>query len=549
MTWGVTKPNAADTASAQVEDVNLPIINETDAEAEQPLEDGPSEVSAKSSTDQTSVSRTEICPEVINKEENLVAGMAFDNYDRFVDTKTGKDTLHDTVGIMYQNIDPNNDNVEEEEEEAEAEDTEGSKHNRSRRRSFESIDFELPQCAKKLKKTSNIQSESEQEVNIIVHKSLYDRIDTIWMLSHALGLLNTPMWTGFNSKVVIDDTPQQLISYLTPINYSPTSNAVVLATMQQCMKALQELNQEYMQVTYDLAIAKIALQIQATEARERWARSHDIRSSIITHVLEDLGITKKQDISAELQPHNIKKSCQQLEKFINSFDQYVNPFSTDLSPDQLFNIGSGKAASSQVEEFLLNIEKNGEEQRTTFISECTSDPKRFEKAIKKTAIHNFSSLLSKKKPVKIGGPEQVRPSDFAKELKNTKFKEALIDFFTKHWSSEEMKSFLGCDFNPAFFNKGKKKPFTLLKKNIEFQQAFATLGEENLTEDQLQQPTTLDPLEYGWIEEEEKFVFKWFEGDQLPTFVSDLITQVPDSDTMDDEDESHHERRDFDDDE
>ncbi|GBP23630.1 hypothetical protein EVAR_80247_1 [Eumeta japonica] len=243
--------------------------------------------------------------------------------------------------------------------------------------------------------------------------------------------------------------------------------------MQQCMKALQELNQEYMQVTYDLAIAKIALQIQATEvqyqynlikvptthpgleqdfrkglfgvkrtnkpfsrqpidltleqtinadaartltgitylthsisARQRWARSHDIRSSIITHVLEDLGITKKQDISAELQPHNIKKSCQQLEKFINSFDQYVNPFSTDLSPDQLFNIGSGKAASSQVEEFLLNIEKNGEEQRTTFISECTSDPKRFEKAIKKTAIHNFSSLLSKKKPVKIGGKQQ-----------------------------------------------------------------------------------------------------------------------------------------------
>ncbi|GBP23629.1 hypothetical protein EVAR_80246_1 [Eumeta japonica] len=63
------------------------------------------------------------------------------------------------------------------------------------------------------------------------------------------------------------------------------------------------------------------------------------------------------------------------------------------------------------------------------------------------------------------------------------------------------------------------------------------------------QPTTLDPLEYGWIEEEEKFVFKCFEGDQLPTFVSDLITQVPDSDTMDDEDESHHERRDSDDDE
>lgn len=1124
----------------------------------------------------SSVSRSEICPEVINKEENLVAGMAFDNYDRFVDTKTGKDTLHDTVGIMYQNINPTDDGVEEEQEE---DDTERSKQDRPRRRSFEAIDFELPQYAKKLKKISNIQTESEEEeINIIVHKSLYDRIDRVWMLSHALGLLNTPMWTGFNSKIVVDDTPQQLISYLTPINHSPTSNAVVLATMQQCMAALQELNQEYMQVTYDLAIAKIALQIQATEsntfqklfihlgafhimmsyfkaigkvindcglstimieseilasgsvsgfiegkhfnrckrlhpmmalglqilhfrsflkqkniqisddiieeierlqncqtssffihneslkdlcneyaiyeqqtlngdhgktaqfymiyiklvhhylqlsrsirigdfqlyldtlpkiinlffvlnhqnyakwgvqyhynltkvptthpgleedfqrgffgvkrtnkpfsrqpidltleqtinadaartltgithlthlisARQRWARSHDIRSSIITHVLDELGITKKQDISADLQPNNIKRSSQQLTQFINTFDQYVNPFSLDLAPDQLFNIGSGKAASSEVEEFLLNIQKTGEELRTTFISECASDPKRFEKAIKKTSIHNFSSLLLKKKSVKIGGkqqeiklqrdlfgrllgismdhqidvlqifaypispvplalchldggfcktdksvlvkclepnidqepprntdlflidgffilhsmkevpktfgsiskkflqivskystrridvifdqylfpsikdserclrheaslidytisgPEQVRPSDFAKELKNTKFKEALVDFFAKHWSSEEMKSFLGnrnfflnfrtcqsyqvvddkiqsdvvenltctsheeadtkiiyhacnvaehsnivirasdtdiliimignmthlqnsdcniwmlngtgnkeryidvtkifkelgellansligfhaftgCDFNPAFFNKGKKRPFTLLKKNIEFQRAFATLGQDNLTEDQLQQvfnciqkficqlynakksidvddaryqlfvnnykpsdvnenfnkkllnfdassippckselyqqllrahyistiwknaykkqPTTLDPLEYGWIEQDGKFLFKWFEGDQLPTSVSDLITQAPgkfiiinfssnmvgsiykilliynfyfiftDPDSMDDEDELHYERHDSDDDE
>ncbi|GFX92749.1 uncharacterized protein TNCV_4876061 [Trichonephila clavipes] len=68
---------------------------------------------------------------------------------------------------------------------------------------------------------------------------------------------------------------------------------------------------------------------------------------------------KKQDISTELQPHNIK-SCHQLEKFMNSFDQYVNPFSLDLSPDQLFNIASGKAASSEVEEFLFKCQEIGE---------------------------------------------------------------------------------------------------------------------------------------------------------------------------------------------
>ncbi|GFW87857.1 uncharacterized protein TNCV_1359611 [Trichonephila clavipes] len=172
-----------------------------------------------------------------------------------------KDTLHDTVGIIYQNIDPNF----EEEFVVEEEEAGVTTHNKRRRRSFETIEYGLPQCAKKLKKTTNIQAENEEEVNIIVHKSLYDRIDNVWMLSHAFRLVDTPMWTSFNSKIMIDDSPQQLISYLTPINESPTSNAVVLATMQQCMSVLQELSQEYMQVTYDLVIAKIALQIQATK--------------------------------------------------------------------------------------------------------------------------------------------------------------------------------------------------------------------------------------------------------------------------------------------
>lgn len=28
----------------------------------------------------------------------------WDNYDRFVETSSGKNTLHDTVGIIYQNV-------------------------------------------------------------------------------------------------------------------------------------------------------------------------------------------------------------------------------------------------------------------------------------------------------------------------------------------------------------------------------------------------------------------------------------------------------------
>lgn len=131
--------------------------------------------------------------------------------------------------------------------------------------------------------------------------------------------------------------------------------------------------------------------------------SHDIRSTVLTHVLEEVGLKKTQDISAELQSSNIKKSSEQLTNFIKTFDQYINPFSHDLSMNQLFNIASGKAAVPQVDTFLLNIEKIGNDQRETFITECSLDINRFDRTIKKTPVHNFCSQIEKKNTVKIGG--------------------------------------------------------------------------------------------------------------------------------------------------
>lgn len=39
----------------------------------------------------------------------------------------------------------------------------------------------------------------------------------------------------------------------------------------------------------------------------------------------------------------------------------------------------------------------------------------------------------------------------------------------------------------------------------------------------MKEPTSLSPTEYGWMEIGNCYVFKWFEGDQLPSSVSDLI--------------------------
>ena len=45
--------------------------------------------------------KSTICPEAIKTSPNVCTGIAYDNYDRFVETKDGKNTLRDTVGIIY----------------------------------------------------------------------------------------------------------------------------------------------------------------------------------------------------------------------------------------------------------------------------------------------------------------------------------------------------------------------------------------------------------------------------------------------------------------
>lgn len=75
----------------------------------------------------------------MHRRSDLHTGVAYDNFDLFVETLTGKNTLHDTVGIVTQDI-PENDNelfnfVNEHEEDEEI-DVVTSR----RRRTFEAID-------------------------------------------------------------------------------------------------------------------------------------------------------------------------------------------------------------------------------------------------------------------------------------------------------------------------------------------------------------------------------------------------------------------------
>lgn len=126
-------------------------------------------------------------------------------------------------------------------------------------------------------------------------------------------------------------------------------------------------------------------------ARQRWAQSHSVRTSILSKLFEELGLTNKEDISEELKPHRVKKNCLHAEKIIFSINQTMNPFSSTIEKDHLFNIASGKAASTETAEFLLNVWTLGYSARDCFIMDCNNDPEAYKNPIKRQKVKNFAS--------------------------------------------------------------------------------------------------------------------------------------------------------------
>lgn len=81
-------------------------------------------------------------------------------------------------------------------------------------------------------------------------------------------------------------------------------------------------------------------------ARQRWSKSHSIRSTIISHVYNESGIKRMQDTTAALEKHTITNDSKNLASFIATVKQNLNPFSClETKGDFLFNIKTGRRAS------------------------------------------------------------------------------------------------------------------------------------------------------------------------------------------------------------
>lgn len=190
--------------------------------------------------------------------------VAFDNYDQYVETETGKDTLHDTVGIAYQNINEMQQLSMNSLRESISNIDKNQNHPR-RRKYLSPFDNKIEPY---LKGNQQIPSLIGNEPTVPENVKTVAETNILWVLNHAFIKDDAKKWFAWHTERIIDQNPMQKIGYLPIINASPTSDSVVLKTMKMALELADECNQDYIIVTYDLAIASKALKIQADKHKE-----------------------------------------------------------------------------------------------------------------------------------------------------------------------------------------------------------------------------------------------------------------------------------------
>ena len=83
-------------------------------------------------------------------------------------------------------------------------------------------------------------------------------------------------------------------------------------------------------------------------------------------------------------------------KVIGLIRETINPF-TQNKGSALVNIATGKVASLETEQFLLNFQEYGARKRLKLLAGCIERPERFKERIERQKLHTFATELGKKK--------------------------------------------------------------------------------------------------------------------------------------------------------
>ena len=103
-----------------------------------------------------------------------------------------------------------------------------------------------------------------------------------------------------------------------------------------------------------------------------------------------MGLKQNDDVT-QLKASRISKNSTDLCKLMDVISETVDPFPLHTEKEFLFNITTGKFASAETTDFLLDASRTGCDFQKEFIDECVADPSRYEKSIKRQKVCTFSS--------------------------------------------------------------------------------------------------------------------------------------------------------------
>ena len=141
-------------------------------------------------------------------------------------------------------------------------------------------------------------------------------------------------------------------------------------------------------------------------ARQKWSKGHFVRTTLLSHVFQYCNLSKKDDVSRETYPSRIRRDTQHLNDLMSYIKKCKDPF--EGNEDVLVNLATGKFATKEVTDFLLNASKIGKIAYEDFVQRNNDDPSAFEKPIKKQFINNFASMGAKVKRIKNNKVETLK---------------------------------------------------------------------------------------------------------------------------------------------
>ncbi|GBP40287.1 hypothetical protein EVAR_83977_1 [Eumeta japonica] len=272
----------------------------------------------------------------------------------------------------------------------------------------------------------------------------------------------------------------------------------------------------------------IACMKNSISARQRWSKSHAQRTGIISHVLAEVLMKKREEFTNDLRKSKIEKShlrIQQFEdrpqtkcpenfiadlktiKFKQAFVQYVvNDWSTQdkamfIKPTHKVFLNYQlchsyrKLAESVAREVSEKYTCSAHEEADTkivyhvcVVGSCTNI------LIKCSDTDILVILLANMKQILVNVGENQFNVDrkiwmqlgTGNHVKNIDVCAVYRDMAENLCSSlAVLHAFTGSDFNPAFYRKGKNRPFKVLEKSGKFQDAFIKMGHNTFVADPL----------------------------------------------------------------